>query len=216
MSEAGPSTRRGPVDERDRLRREHLLDAGLEAFGTVGYAASAIESICADAHVGTRSFYRYFSSKEDLLKAVYDRQIGAVGSALTEALAKHPDDLSRRVRAGVDAFIEATTRDERAARVQLLEVVGVSDRLEAHRRDVLRAFAVLIEQEYADLRRRGLTTSIVPAVLCMALVGGSNEVMVDWIHSDPRRQLADVAEALVQMHLSVAGYGEPIVRQEMR
>lgn len=201
MSEWGATTRRGPLAERDQQRREQLLDAGLQAFGTDGFAASAIESICAAAHVGTRSFYRYFDSKEDLLRGVYDRQIARVGTAITEALGRYPNDADRRVRAGVRAFVVTTASDERAARVQLIEIVGVSERLEAHRRGVLRAFAVLIEQEYADLQRRGLIPFAMPPVACMALVGGSNEVMVDWIQSQPRPGLRRIVDGLVRLHL---------------
>ncbi len=203
MISSKASTRRGPVEERDRLRRERLLDAALDAFGRDGFVGSAIEDICASARVGTRSFYRYFSSKEDLLKGVYDRQIAAVGLALTQALAGHGDDLVERVRAGVRAVVEVTTADERAARVQLLEVVGVSEGMEAHRRGVLRAFAVLIEQEYANLYERRLIAAPVPPVVCMALVGGTNEVLVDWIHSRPRRGRRAVIDGLVQLHLGL-------------
>ncbi len=195
------STRRGPREQRDHLRRVQLLDAGLQAFGTEGFAESAIESICADAHVGTRSFYRYFQSKEDLLQGVYDRQIARVGASLTAALARYPSDLDARIRGGVRAFVKVTTEDERAARVQLVEIVGVSVRLEAHRREVLRAFALLLEQEYADLHARGLIAKRLQSVLCMGLVGGSNEVLVDWIQAAPRSPVREVLEGLVQLHL---------------
>jgi AcrR family transcriptional regulator len=199
-----PSTRRGPLEQRDWRRREQLLEAGLEAFGTRGFADCAVESICADARVGTRSFYRYFESKADLLEAVYDRQIARVGSELTTALARHPNDLGRRVRAGVRAFVHATTSDERAARVQLIEVVGVSERLEVHRRGVLRAFAVLIEQEYDDLYDRGLIKNRVGSVVCMGLVGGSSEVLVDWIQSSPRPGKQRLVDGIVRLHLGAA------------
>ncbi len=208
MSGREPSTRRGPREDRDRLRTEQLLDAALEAFGTAGFAASTIEDICATARVGTRSFYRYFASKEDLLKGVYDRQIAAVGSALTQALSCHPNQLVDRVRAGVRAFVETTTADERAARVQLLEIVGVNASLEAHRRGVLRAFAVLIEQEYTDLNQRGLITGLITRqvlpVVCMALVGGANEVLVDWMHAVSRPDKRTIIDGLVQLHLNAA------------
>lgn len=201
MSGREVSTRRGPLAERDQQRRAQLLDAGLQAFGTGGFAASAIESICADAHVGTRSFYRYFDGKEDLLRGVYDRQIALVGTAITQALGRYPDDADKRVRAAVRAFVDTTASDERAARVQLIEIVGVSEQLEAHRRGVLRAFAVLIEQEYVDLERRGLIAAALPPVACLALVGGSNEVMVDWIQSQPRPGLRRIVDGLVRLHL---------------
>jgi AcrR family transcriptional regulator len=200
----GSSTRRGPVPQRDAARRAQLLDAGLEAFGTQGYATSSIESICAAAHVGTRSFYRYFAGKEDLLEAVYDRQIRSVTAGLTAALGRHPDDVAARVRAGGEAFVAASTGDERAARVQLTGVVGVSERLEARRRGVHRSFAALVEHEYGRLAARGVIRGPVPPLVCAALVGGSNELLVEWLFADPRPSRPELVDALVSLYLKAA------------
>lgn len=199
-----PSTRRGPVHERDAARRGQLLDAGLDAFGSEGYAGSSIEAICAAAHVGTRSFYRYFTAKEDLLEAVYDRHIVRVTRELTAALRRHPDDVVARVRAGAEAFVAASISDERAARVQLTEIVGVSERLEARRRGVHRAFAALVEQEYRELALRGAIAAPVPALVCTALVGGSNELLLEWRFADRRPGRGELVEALVSLYLGAA------------
>ena len=152
------STRRGPSQEREAARRARLLETGLEVFGTVGYARSAIESICAQARVGTHSFYRDFDSKEDLFRAVYDGVVERLG-------AKHRGrrcDASRATSSRTSAAwsrrrVEHVTSDERAARVHLLEVVGISSTLERHRREVMRSFARVTEREAARLHALGLT-----------------------------------------------------------
>ena len=65
MSTIGQRRIRG-LDAQQRLdeRRRLLLDAGLELFGTAGYAATSVEQLCQAAYVSTRSFYELFPNKE--------------------------------------------------------------------------------------------------------------------------------------------------------
>jgi AcrR family transcriptional regulator len=185
------STRRGPSREREAARRARLLETGLEVFGTVGYARSAIESICAQARVGTHSFYRDFDSKEDLFRAVYDGVVQRLGAKIAVALQREPRDLESHVGGVVKACVEQVTSDERAARVHLLEVVGISSALERHRREVMRSFARVTEREAARLHALGLTERSVSELLAMGLIGATNELLTDWLVASrrPSRQL---------------------------
>jgi AcrR family transcriptional regulator len=198
-----PSTRRGSVEDRLSARRGRLLDTGLAVFGTVGYPRSAIEAICAQAGVGTHGFYDCFESKEDLLWGVYERIIAELAAALQAALDSERDDLLRHVRAGVRATVEHTTGDERAARVRLLEVVGVSDRLERRRREVLHRFADIVRADSRALHGRGLVERPLTPMLAMAGVGGANELMIDWLLARRRASVRTLTEELTRLWLSL-------------
>ena len=56
---------------REEDRRKKLIEAGLEAFGTKGYAKTNIKTICKLAGLTERYFYESFRHKEELLRAVY-------------------------------------------------------------------------------------------------------------------------------------------------
>jgi AcrR family transcriptional regulator len=198
-----PSTRRGSFEDRLSARRRRLLETGLEVFGTVGYARSAIESICARAGVGTHGFYDCFESKEDLLWGVYAQIIGDLAAALQAALDSEPDDLERHVRAGVRATVELTLRDERAARVRLLEVVGVSDRLERRRREVLHRFADMVRADSGALHARGLVERPLTPMLAMAGVGGANELFIDWLLARRRPSARTLTDELTRLWLAL-------------
>ena len=49
------------------------MEAGLELFGTVGYASTSVRAVSAAASLNSRYFYESFSSREDLLYSVYQR-----------------------------------------------------------------------------------------------------------------------------------------------
>lgn len=60
-----------------RGTRERLLDAGLKLFAQKGFAGTAISDLEVEAGLkpGTGSFYRHFSSKEEVLHEVIAREI---------------------------------------------------------------------------------------------------------------------------------------------
>lgn len=140
-------------EQRRAERRERLLDAGLELFGTAGYAHTTIEALCAHARLNPRYFYEEFETREDLLGAVYDRHIQAVTEAVAHAIQRTPPEPLERLQVGLGAFLDGVLADERGARVNYFEIVGVSPALEKRRRDVLRAYADMIAGQITEISR---------------------------------------------------------------
>ena len=58
-----------------QLTRRLLLDSGLELFKTKGYAATTIDDIAKAAGTTRVTFYAYFPSRADLMKAVIDEPL---------------------------------------------------------------------------------------------------------------------------------------------
>src|SRR4051812_20641895 len=77
---------------RDRKRartRQALVDAATELFARHGYDETTIADIAAAADIGTRTFFSYFASKEDLLFPESDARVRAAVEAIA---ARRPDD----------------------------------------------------------------------------------------------------------------------------
>ncbi|GEM_PF-120167 len=168
-------------DERRAERRRRLVEAGLELFGTVGYAATSIEAVCSRAGVTARHFYEHFDSREALMIAVFEEQATAVMREVVEATeAEDPHDLDGRIRAGVGAFLRGVLGDPRRARVLSIESVGVSRDMERRRRSAMHAYARFVAGQIAAIA--GVADSGADVDwLSLALVGGVNELIVEWI-----------------------------------
>src|SRR5687767_13409420 len=84
--EARPERRiRGrTLAERRSERRDAMLAAGLELFGTKGYAATTVEEVCRRAYVSSRNFYEEFENRLDLLVAVGEQIIAGAFVAWTD------------------------------------------------------------------------------------------------------------------------------------
>jgi AcrR family transcriptional regulator len=167
--------------ERRAERRERLLAAGLEAFGTGGFGSASIEQLCAAAGTSTRSFYEEFATREDLLIALHDelnaRALEAVVGAIAEV---DPDDLAARARAGVSAYFEVMTSDRRWARIALVETVGRSAAAEEHRRTAIDRFAQLLQAEAERLAAAGVIPRRNFELTAVGLTGAINGLISIW------------------------------------
>lgn len=191
------------AEERRAERRRRLLDAAVELFGTRGYAATTIEALYTEARLAPRHFYEQFPGREELLRAVYDETIEAVVDAVAAARLTAPDDVRGRVRAILDAFAQAMLSDPRRARIAYLEVPGTSRPLERHARRVVRGFAAVVEEEARAAAARGRLPARDYALTAMLLVGGTNEILLDWLSDDDRRPIDAVLDELTNAFVAV-------------
>ncbi len=174
-----------------------MLDAGLELFGTSGYSGTTIEAICSQASLNARYFYEQFRHREELLSAVYSRQVwdvlGAVRAAIEDAAS--PAD---RLEAGLRAFVDAMLDDERGARVVYFEMVGMSPTLEHERGRVRRAYVDLFSREAARLCMSEVPDERRRAV-AVALVGATDGLVVDWLTGDRRQPASALVDTLLEV-----------------
>lgn len=56
-------------------RRGQILDAAWACFGRKGYHATTMQDICSESELSPGAIYRYFASKEEILRAIADRSL---------------------------------------------------------------------------------------------------------------------------------------------
>ncbi|GAA2623940.1 TetR/AcrR family transcriptional regulator [Actinomadura fulvescens] len=185
MSGRNPAPRRSyggrTAEERRAERRERLLGAGLELFGTQGYAATSIERLCSAASVSTRNFYEEFSGREELLAALHLELNERAHAALSEAVAEAaPEDLPTRVERIVSAYVRVTASDPRWARISFVEVIGVSPELEALRLEWRERWADMIVALADDAAARGEAVARDYRLTAISIIGAVNNLVHHW------------------------------------
>jgi TetR/AcrR family transcriptional regulator, mexJK operon transcriptional repressor len=88
----------------DVLKSEHILDAAAEVFSERGLDAP-VEEIARRASVSKQTVYNHFGSKEDLLRALFDRRRELLMEPLGESHSDEP--LEDRLTAYLIRIIEA-------------------------------------------------------------------------------------------------------------
>ncbi|MFC4373931.1 TetR/AcrR family transcriptional regulator [Nocardia halotolerans] len=193
------------VVARKAERRQRFLEAATRIFAERGYATCSLAEVCAAAGLSKRQFYEEFETREDVLVAAYDRiqddAAQAVGSALVAL--DTPTDVQLALRTGFGAYLESLGSDPYRAQVALIEVVGVSDRMEDHRRHRRHAWSALIEAALIGIgvRLRG------DAELTTALITGAvNGVAHEWLLRESRPPVDELVDLLTGAALAMVDF----------
>ncbi|MFI9491826.1 MULTISPECIES: TetR/AcrR family transcriptional regulator [Streptomyces] len=62
-------------EQQKQMTRRLLLESGLDLFTTKGYAATTVDDIATTAGTTRVTFYAYFSSRSELMKALMDERL---------------------------------------------------------------------------------------------------------------------------------------------
>ena len=195
-------------EEREDARREQIIAAGIELFGTRGYRAATVGAICEVAGLNKRYFYESFAALEDLLVAVYERVVsdlrsavlagGAADTAGTETAKDAPGAEAMAVLRGfMSGFLGWAHENPVFARVHLFEVLGVSARIdELYRRHGREIGGELADSLSAAVSGRGVAGTR-RRVLGDLLVGAGIQIAVDWViggYDPPKEELLSEVE----------------------
>ncbi|MFI6865583.1 TetR/AcrR family transcriptional regulator [Nocardia sp. NPDC050406] len=160
--------------KRERTRRA-LHEAAVELFESRGYEATTVADIAAAAEVGTRTFFNYFASKEELLFPEPDERVQAAVQAIaTRRPGERPVEvLLRALRAAGDNPGDHLG-DTLAARISVLRaqisrtVPAVSGRAAyaqlASQQEIARQLRAAFPDELDDVGAAALVGAVVGAV----------------------------------------------------
>jgi AcrR family transcriptional regulator len=190
-----------PAAERVAQRRARLLDAGLELYGTRGFAATGVKDLCRAAGLTDRYFYESFRDSRALFLAVFDREADRLLEAVAAAVLAVPAEPEPQVRAAIATFVRALSADPRTARVIFSEPAAVGPEAERHMRATLARFADLVE---ATARIHVDAPPLALRVGALGLVGAIERVLVEWLDGGLRATPAAVEDALVAFFVASA------------
>jgi AcrR family transcriptional regulator len=152
-----PATRAGRprrFESEDELRL--LLDAALVVMERNGYAAAAVADILAEANLSTRSFYRHFESKDQLLCALCRREAETASARLALEL-EAAEDPQQALDAWIDEILSFGHDRARAVRVSVLSSPAAmkAEGYAEETRHAARLLVAPLEQVLADGVRDG-------------------------------------------------------------
>ncbi len=185
----------GGIAHEDRAaeRRQTLIQAATQVFGTVGFRKATVRSICQQAKLNDRYFYAAFDSTDHLLRATYEHHARRLYAAVQQALEKPDDRLDDRIDAGLRAFF-AFLRDTCAARVLMLEVLGINAETDATYQRNLSEFAKQIIAFADQATQNALGDLADQRIVGIALVGAMTSAGTAWLLSGYR----DCEETMVR------------------
>lgn len=153
-----------------------ILRVAAEIFSERGYQATTLDDIAAAANISRRTFYSYFSSKDDLLRHIYREVIGTSMSAAKRIAGEDlpaPEKLRRIIRQQVSALATHTP----LMRVFFTEIFNLPGALSRSVAQANHTYSKIIEQVIAEGVRTGELILLQPQRFSYILLG-----MCNWMH----------------------------------
>jgi AcrR family transcriptional regulator len=187
--------RAAAAEQRKAQTRERLLDAAIAVIGDKGPDASLIEDFVAAAGVSRGTFYNYFPTAEDLLRAVR----GKITASLTAVLdARLPSAMpaSLRLATRLHSYITTVSRDPAWG--------WMTARLDGSRLGRTPALESNLDHMFRDGVSRGEFRDIDPVAVRTVVFGAVRMVQRDILmdNSNDEHQVQVVALVLVACGLS--------------
>ena len=182
-----------PAEQRIAERRQRLVQAGLELFGTRGIAATRVDDVCAEAGLTKRYFYESFASLEELAVAAVDEAIAELAVVVVPAVAAHG---WRNPRPVFEAFAAGLLADPRTVRLLVTETQHPA--LAAKRQQLIE-LAVDLWLEADPGSHPGSEHLASQRLLAHAMAGAAGEVALAWGNGRFDLTLDEIIDHLVRI-----------------
>jgi AcrR family transcriptional regulator len=184
--------------ERVAERRTRLVDAGLEVFGSRGYAGTSVRAVLRHAGLIDRYWAENFADLDDLLAAVFDRLIADEWEACRIAI-DTASGSSAGARAMIDTIARILENDPRRARVKLQEVLSGGPACQHRRQEGLHKLGELVAGllPATGRKRRRL-------LLGIGVVAAADEYLRMWLQEPSRMTRAEVVGMVMNMFDSLS------------
>lgn len=196
MSELLTPTRRyrgTSSEERQALRRQQLIEAAIQVYGQQGYHQATVKAVCAAAGLTERYFYESFASSEDLLIDCFNAVTFTLYEEIRQAARAVDGDQLERARAMLHTYFSALEGKPASARVFLVEMRGVSRRVDEAFDATLRAIRPGLAEVIA------LTEGQPDDLLVEGILGGIIQIALRWIAQGYQPSLDEVTETALRL-----------------
>lgn len=178
-------------------QRDRLTAGAIAAIAERGYHEASVTEICAAAGVSRRTFYSYFTSKEECYLQTFDLVFEHLSEVMTEA-GSVEEDWPERVHQRLTSMLGVFAANPNLVRFILVAPLRAGEGIVAHYRLGLeQLLKILTEDRPADGSVRQPSTAIE-----QALVGGMVATITRKVENGAEEELADLLPDLVELFLT--------------
>ena len=115
------------LTERKHARREKLIEAGIETYGTQGFFSVTVKDVCNEAKRTERYFYESFKKSEDLFQTIFLKLIETLQQNVMQSVMQAAPDPAKMIDAGLGALLRTLKDDPRLARIIYIDAMLVQE-----------------------------------------------------------------------------------------
>lgn len=115
------------LTERKQARREKLIEAGIEAYGTQGFFAVTVKDICNEAKLTERYFYESFKKSDELFQTIFLKLIDQLQQNVMQAIMQASTDPRKMIESGLTALLTTLKDNPGMARIIYIDAMLVQE-----------------------------------------------------------------------------------------
>lgn len=187
------------LEERQKIRREKFIAAGLQCYGSQGFFSVTIKDICTEAKLTERYFYESFKRSEELFKVVYLQLIGDLQQGIIQAVMQSAPDHEQMIQSGLSVLLRTLKDDPRIARILFIDAVLVQELHGDTIYESLTRFEQTIFNFITLLIPEQMKSKTQVSLVATGLNGYVTQIAMRWVVSGFKQPFEDVlaASALV-------------------
>jgi AcrR family transcriptional regulator len=186
-----------PRDSVRELQRARLLAATVRSVAEVGYAQLSVTLVVTRARVSRATFYQLFRDREDVFLGAFEDAVARIAAAV-EGAYDGEGPWQERVRAGLEAVLEALDEEPALARLCVVDAQQAGPRVLSARAEILDGLARIVEEGREGTR--GQRGSGPPPLTAHTVVAGAVSVVHERLLSTPAPgPLTELAGPLASM-----------------
>lgn len=191
------------LEERQKIRREKLIDAGLQTYGTLGFFSVTIKDICKEAKLTERYFYESFKRSEELFQAVYLELINDLQQRVVKSVTENLPSHEKMIDAGLTTLFTFLKDDPRIARILFIDAVLVHELHGKTIHESISLFDKTISEFLTLLLPQKPLNKSQTIFIASGLNGYVSQVAMRWVTSDFKYPIEDVLAACKIAYLGI-------------
>ena len=182
-----------------------ILEAAVSVFAQAGFHESTISQIAREAGVADGTIYLYFKNKDDILVHFFNYKTRQVFGRFREEV-DHGQSAVEKLRNLIRRHLNEFQKDRFMAVLYQAETHRTNrlaeDQIREMHKMYLDLIAEIVEQGQVEgTIRRDLYVGLVKRYI----IGGVDEVINTWLHSDGKYDLTSMADPLVDLFIRGIG-----------
>lgn len=184
------------LTERKQARREKLIEAGIEAYGTHGFFSVTVKDICNEAKLTERYFYESFKKSEHLFQTIFLQLIEKMQKTLMQSIMQGSPDPLKMIDSGLTGFFNMLHDDPRLARIIYIDAMLVQElHNQATIQETMGQFDRMIHAFVTLMMPKTQLTEKEISLIATGLNGYVTQIAIRWVMSGFKLAIEDVVQS---------------------
>ncbi|GAC1371199.1 MAG: TetR/AcrR family transcriptional regulator [Aquirhabdus sp.] len=188
------------LEVRQAERRERLMEAGLQAYGTQGFFSVTVRDVCVEAKLTERYFYESFKNSSALFDAIYIRLVEDLQQRILNAMMQGAPDPKGMISLGLSAFFQRLSDDHRVTRILFIDAILVHEDGGKSIHKAVKRFDVMTQSFITLMIPQAQENMSMISLISTGLTGYSSHLATRWAITGFKESVEEMKSACMVLY----------------